>query len=45
MEAAFQRLRGAAMAFDERLRTGLADNDIATLTSLLDRLHRNINDD
>ncbi|HUN31977.1 MAG TPA: MarR family winged helix-turn-helix transcriptional regulator [Trebonia sp.] len=37
-EAAFLRLRAAAMAFDTRLRDGLAESDVATLGALLARL-------
>jgi MarR family transcriptional regulator, transcriptional regulator for hemolysin len=44
-EAAFLRLRGAAMAFDERLRRGFADGEIAALEGLLDRLERNAADE
>ena len=42
-EAAFLRLRDAAVAFDARLRTGLADAELATLSTLLDRLAANAN--
>jgi MarR family transcriptional regulator, transcriptional regulator for hemolysin len=41
-EALFQRLATAAIAHDRRLRTGLADGDIATLARLLDRLQANV---
>ena len=41
-EALFQRLRAAAVAFDRQLRTGLADEDVATLARLLDRLCNNV---
>jgi MarR family transcriptional regulator for hemolysin len=41
-ETAFLRLRGAAVAFDERLRAGLAESEIATLTALLTRLTGNV---
>jgi MarR family transcriptional regulator, transcriptional regulator for hemolysin len=41
-EALFQRLRAAAVAFDRQLRTGLADEDVATLAHLLDRLCNNV---
>jgi MarR family transcriptional regulator, transcriptional regulator for hemolysin len=41
-EAAFLRLRETAMAFDTRLRTGLADADLATLSALLGRLAANV---
>ena len=40
-EAAFLRLRDAAMAFNERLRRGFADDEISALEGLLDRLERN----
>ena len=35
-------LRAAAVAFDTRLRTGLDDADLATLTTLLARLSANV---
>jgi MarR family transcriptional regulator, transcriptional regulator for hemolysin len=41
-EAAFLRLRQAAVAFDERLRAGVAEAEIATLTTLLARLTANV---
>ena len=41
-EALFQRLRAAAVAFDRQLRAGLADDDVATLARLLDRLRDNV---
>lgn len=41
-EAAFLRLRDAAVAFDARLRTGLTDEDVATLGTLLGRLAANV---
>lgn len=41
-EAAFFRLAGAARAFDARLRTGLDEADLATLTALLTRLSSNV---
>ena len=41
-EAAFQRLRGAATAFDQRLRDGLSDPEIAELARLLDQLAANL---
>ncbi len=40
-EAAFLRLREAAIAFDARLRDGLADADLAALSTLLGRLAAN----
>src|ERR1700729_2114530 len=41
-EATFVRLRETAMAFDARLRAGLADADLATLDTLLGRLSANV---
>ena len=41
-EQAFLRLREAAVAFDARLRTGVAEAEIATLTTLLIRLTANV---
>jgi MarR family transcriptional regulator, transcriptional regulator for hemolysin len=41
-EAVFQSLRAAAVAFDRQLRAGLADDDVATLVRLLDRLRNNV---
>jgi MarR family transcriptional regulator for hemolysin len=41
-EAAFHRMRGAAVAFDRRLRAGIPGPDIARLATLLDRLQRNV---
>jgi MarR family transcriptional regulator for hemolysin len=41
-EAAFIRMRGAATAFDERLRKGLTDDEIEGFRGLLDRLHQNV---
>ena len=41
-ETAFQQLRGAATAFDQRLRDGLSDAEIAELARLLDRLAANL---
>jgi MarR family transcriptional regulator, transcriptional regulator for hemolysin len=41
-EAAFGRLRAAATAFDQRLRRGLTEADIAGLEALLGRLERNV---
>jgi MarR family transcriptional regulator, transcriptional regulator for hemolysin len=40
-EAAFLRLREAAIAFDARLRVGFAEADLATLAAGLDRLAAN----
>src|ERR1700722_8019382 len=41
-EAAFVRLREAAIAFDARLRAGFAEADLATLAAGLDRLAPNV---
>ena len=41
-EAAFYRLRDAAMDFDQRLRAGLSDEDINRLADLLGRLETNV---
>jgi MarR family transcriptional regulator for hemolysin len=41
-EAAFVRLRGAAMAFDAKLRAGLTDANLATLSTLLGHLSANV---
>jgi MarR family transcriptional regulator, transcriptional regulator for hemolysin len=41
-EAAFVRLREAAIAFDARLRAGFAEADLATLAADLDRLAANV---
>jgi MarR family transcriptional regulator for hemolysin len=41
-EALFHRLRAAAVAFDRRLRAGLADEDVAALARLLGRLRDNV---
>ena len=41
-EAAFLRLRETAMAFDARLRAGLDDADLATLSGLLGHLAANV---
>jgi MarR family transcriptional regulator for hemolysin len=38
----FLRLRAAAVAFDARLRTGLDEADLSTLTTLLTRLSANV---
>lgn len=44
-EAAFRRMRGAAVAFDRRLRAGIDDEEIARLAGLLDRLRDNVTGD
>ena len=41
-EAAFLRLREAAIAFDARLRAGFAEPDLAALAAGLDRLAANV---
>jgi MarR family transcriptional regulator, transcriptional regulator for hemolysin len=41
-DALFFRLREAATAFDQRLRSGLSEADIAMLADLLGRLHDNV---
>jgi MarR family transcriptional regulator, transcriptional regulator for hemolysin len=41
-EALFRRLRAAAVGFDRQLRAGLADDEVATLARLLDRLRDNV---
>jgi MarR family transcriptional regulator for hemolysin len=41
-EQLFQRLRGAAAAFDKRLRASFTDEDIRALEGLLDRLQFNV---
>jgi len=41
-EDAFQRLRGAATAFDERLRAGLSGDEVSQLEALLGRLAANV---
>jgi MarR family transcriptional regulator, transcriptional regulator for hemolysin len=41
-EAAFERLRGAAGAFDKKLRAGFSDDEVADLEALLSRLAANV---
>jgi MarR family transcriptional regulator for hemolysin len=41
-DALFLRLRGAAMAFDQRLRTGLSERDLTQAEALLTRLRANV---
>jgi MarR family transcriptional regulator, transcriptional regulator for hemolysin len=43
-EEAFVRLRDAAMAFDQRLRRGFRDDEVAGLEALLGRLEANVAD-
>jgi MarR family transcriptional regulator, transcriptional regulator for hemolysin len=41
-EAAFLRMREAASGFDRQLRTGISEDDLATLEDLLGRLAANV---
>jgi len=41
-EAAFERLRGAAGAFDKKLRAGFSDDEVTDLAALLSRLAANV---
>jgi len=41
-EAVFLRLREAAVAFDQRLRAGIAESELTALTTLLTRLTANV---
>ena len=41
-EVAFARLRDTAIAFDAKLRAGLAAADLATLNTLLGRIAANV---
>ncbi len=41
-DAAFVRMRRAAAGFDQRLRQGLSERDIATFEAVLDRLAHNV---
>ena len=41
-EAAFQRMRGAATTFDQRLRAGLSGDEVSQLEALLGRLAANV---
>jgi MarR family transcriptional regulator, transcriptional regulator for hemolysin len=43
-DAAFDRLRAAAMTFDQRLRTGLGEADVDRARELLARLRANVSD-
>lgn len=43
-EAAFLRLRTAAVAFDQQLRQGLSEQDVADLDGLLGRLAASVTD-
>jgi MarR family transcriptional regulator, transcriptional regulator for hemolysin len=44
-DALFSRLREVAFAFDQRLRTGLTDQDIDRLEALLTRLRGNVSEE
>jgi MarR family transcriptional regulator, transcriptional regulator for hemolysin len=44
-EEAFLRLRTAAVSFDQRLRTGITEQEVASLEGVLDRLVRNVSVD
>ena len=41
-EETFLRLRTAAMAFDQRLRAGITEKEVASLEAVLDRLVQNV---
>ena len=41
-EEMFLRLRGAALAFDQRLRAGITEGELTSLEATLDRLARNV---
>ena len=41
-EALFHRLRATAVEFDQRLRSGLSEKDIATFSRILARLRENV---
>jgi MarR family transcriptional regulator, transcriptional regulator for hemolysin len=41
-EAMFERLRGAALAHDARLREGFSEDELAQLAELLDRLKASV---
>jgi MarR family transcriptional regulator, transcriptional regulator for hemolysin len=41
-EALFLRLRNAAVVFDRQLRAGLDEEEVASFTWVLDRLHANV---
>jgi len=43
-EAAFLRLRDAALKFDRRLRAGLDEDDVDALRAALARLHANVSE-
>jgi MarR family transcriptional regulator for hemolysin len=41
-EAAFHRMRTAAVGFDQRLRAGISEKEVGVLADLLDRLRENV---
>ena len=41
-EETFLRLRATATSFDQRLRAGITEKEVATLAGLLDRLVQNV---
>ena len=41
-DEAFERMRGAAAAFDRRLRRGIGDDEVTRLADLLDQLAKNV---
>ena len=41
-ESAFEQMRGAATAFDQRLRSGLSGDEVSQLEALLGRLAANV---
>ena len=41
-EEAFHRLRKAAVAFDQRIRAGITEKELASLEDVLDRLAQNV---
>jgi MarR family transcriptional regulator for hemolysin len=44
-EETFLRLRTAAMAFDQQIRAGITEKEVASLEAVLDRLVRNVGAD
>jgi MarR family transcriptional regulator for hemolysin len=44
-ETLFDRLRTAAVAFDQRLRSGITDEELAAFESVLNRMHGNVTND
>ena len=41
-DAAFDRLRKVALAFDQRLRSGLSEDELASVSEVLDKLAANV---